>query len=217
MKIRIILFLSALFLSVLACKAAPTGGSVSNQPQPGGILFQDDFSDPSSGWDKVNVSDGVTDYTDGVYRIYVNTSNTDVWSNPGLSFTDARVEVDATKVDGADDNDYGVICRYQDSENFYFFVVSSDGYYGIGKVVAGKQQLIGVDSMPPSEVIKKGNDTNHLSAECVGSSLSLSVNDQSLAQYDDTEFTSGDVGLIAGTFDTTGVDIHFDNFVVSKP
>ena len=33
----------------------------------------------------------------------------------------------------------------------------------------------------------------------------------------DETFTTGDVGLIAGTFDAAGTDIRFDNFVVSKP
>jgi hypothetical protein len=213
MKLRFLLFSSALLWAVLACSAA-SGGTVE---QPSGVLFQDDFSDPESGWDRVIVSDGVTDYADGVYRIFVNTSNTDVWANPALDFTDVSVEVDATKVDGENDNDYGVICRYQDGENFYFFVISSDGYYGIGKISAGLQQLIGVDSMPPSDAIRQGNATNHLRAVCAGSKLSFYVNDQFLAEYEDTEFTSGDVGLVAGTFDTPGVDIHFDNFVVTEP
>jgi len=181
------------------------------------VLFQDDFSDPSSGWDRVNVDDGVTDYADGAYRIYVNTSDSDVWANPGLKFDDVYVEVDATKIGGSDDNDYGVVCRYQDGDNFYFFVISSDGYYGVGKVLQGEQQLIGMDSMPPSEVIKKGNVTNHLRAGCVGSKLSLAINDQLLGEYDDTDFTAGDVGLVAGSFSEAGVDIHFDNFVVTKP
>jgi hypothetical protein len=214
MKLRFLLFSSALLWAVLACSAASSGGTVE---QPSGVLFQDDFSDPESGWDRVIVSDGVTDYADGVYRIFVNTSNTDVWANPALDFTDVSVEVDATKVDGENDNDYGVICRYQDGENFYFFVISSDGYYGIGKISAGLQQLIGVDSMPPSDAIRQGNATNHLRAVCAGSKLSFYVNGQFLAEYEDTEFTSGDVGLVAGTFDTPGVDIHFDNFVVTEP
>jgi hypothetical protein len=33
---------------------------------------------------------------------------------------------------------------------------------------------------------------------------------------DDT-FASGDVGLLAGTYDEIGTDIHFDNFVVRAP
>jgi len=216
MKFRFIFLILSLLFSTLACEAVSSGSSGSEQPS-GSVLFQDDFSDPSSGWDRVNVDDGVTDYADGAYRIYVNTSDSDVWANPGLKFDDVYVEVDATKIGGSDDNDYGVVCRYQDGDNFYFFVISSDGYYGVGKVLQGEQQLIGMDSMPPSEVIKKGNVTNHLRAGCVGSKLSLTINDQLLGEYDDTDFTAGDVGLVAGSFSEAGVDIHFDNFVVTKP
>lgn len=218
---RFIPIISVLVLASLACSIPFSSGSDSGDPAatqlPENLLFQDDFSDPASGWDRVDQSDGITDYADGVYRIFVNTINTDIWSNPGLDFGDVRVEVDATKVGGNDNNDFGVICRYQDSDNYYFFIASSDGYYGIGRFLGGKQELIGVESMPPSEVIKQGNATNHLRADCIGSKLSLYVNDEFLAQYEDTAFTSGDVGLIAGSLVSPGVDIHFDNFKVLKP
>ena len=217
MKFRFILLFFVLMLTGLACSLLSPESGGGGSSQPGGVLFQDDFSDPSRGWDRVNVNDGVTDYADGAYRISVNSSHTDVWANPGLNFSDVQVEVDATKVGGDDNNDYGVICRYLDSENFYFFIVSSDGYYGIGKVVGGEQQLIGEPSMPPSEVINRGDVSNHLSAVCAGSRLSLYINGEFLTEVEDTDFTSGDVGLVAGTFDQPGVDITFDNFVVTKP
>jgi hypothetical protein len=216
MKLRLLAFICALSFTTLACFALSGSGN-DLEGQPGEVLFKDDFSDPESGWDRVIVADGVTDYSDGAYRIFVNTSNTDVWANPDLDFTDVRIDVETSKVGGDDDNDYGLICRYQDSENFYFFVISSDGYYGVGKVSAGLQQLIGMESMPPSESINQGNATNTLRADCVGSTLSFYVNNESLGVYEDTEFASGDVGLIAGTFDSSGVDIHFDNFMVSRP
>lgn len=215
MKTRLITLLAVLILASIACQAASSGGSSTQESSS--VLFQDDFSDTSSGWDQVNVNEGITDYANGVYRIFVNTSNTDIWANPGLNFTDTRIEVDATKVAGDDNNDYGIICRYQDGQNFYFFVISSDGYYGIGKVSAGKQQLIGVDNMPPTDAVTQGNQTNHLRGDCVGSKLSIYVNGEKLAEYDDSEFTSGDVGLLAGSFDNPGTDIHFDNFTVMKP
>jgi len=216
MKLRLLAFICVLSFSTLACFGLSGSGN-DLEGQPGEVLFKDDFSDPESGWDRVIVADGVTDYSDGTYRIFVNKSNTDVWANPNLNFTDVRIDVETSKVGGDDDNDYGIICRYLDSENFYFFVISSDGYYGVGKVSAGIQQLIGVESMPPSESINQGNASNTLRADCVGSTLSFYVNNESLGVYEDTEFSSGDVGLIAGTFDSSGVDIHFDNFMVSRP
>lgn len=43
----------------------------------------------------------------------------DAWANQSRSFPgDVRIEVDAAKIGGPDDNDFGVICRYQDIDNF---------------------------------------------------------------------------------------------------
>jgi hypothetical protein len=207
--------LLTLLLVTMACSL--TGNDLpAGKPAPG-VLFQDDFSDPSSGWDQINVEEGITDYKDGHYRIFVNTEDTDIWANPGLSFSDVRVEVEATKVGGTDDNDFGVICRYQDLHNFYFFLISSDGYYGIGKVQEGEQALIGTEQLYPNEQIKQGNASNHIAAECIGSKLIMYTNGTKLGEVSDTSFSSGDVGLIAGTFSEAGTDIHFDNFVVRKP
>ncbi|MCK4900962.1 MAG: hypothetical protein KAS38_19435 [Anaerolineales bacterium] len=217
MKIRFMAIFSALLMASLACSAPFFSSETDGTELPSNILFQDDFSDPSSGWDQVNVEDGLTDYIDGAYRIYVNAINTDIWSNPGLDFTDTQIEVEATKVGGDDNNDFGVICRYQDLNNFYFLIISSDGYYGVGKVVDGDQQLIGDESMPPSEIIKQADATNIIRADCVGNKLSIHVNGVKLAEYEDTDFTSGDVGLLAGSFENPGTDIHFENFKVFKP
>ena len=203
----------ALILASIACSLA--GGAAQSLPE--GVLFQDDFSDASSGWDQVNTGDGITDYENGIYRIWVNATETDIWANPGLDFTNAVVEVDATKIGGPDDNDFGVICRYQDIENFYFFIISSDGFYAIGKVMNGEYNLLGMEQMLPDDAIKLGNATNRIKADCVGSHLVLHANGSKLADVEDTAFVSGDVGLIAGTFDEVGVDIHFDNFVVKQP
>jgi hypothetical protein len=212
-KYPFLMAIVALLLATLACSLA--GGAAQNLPE--GVLFQDDFSDSSSGWDQVNSEEGITDYENGVYRIWVNATETDIWANPGLDFTNVVVEVDANKIGGPDDNDFGVICRYQDIDNFYFFIISSDGFYAIGKVLNGEYNLLGMEQMLPDDAIKQGNATNHIKADCVGSHLVLHANGSKLADVEDATFASGDVGLIAGTFGEIGVDIHFDNFVVRGP
>ena len=207
----LLLVFTVLVLTAIACQ------STSTESPPEGILFRDDFEDTSSGWDQVNVDEGITDYEDGHYRMFVNTANTDAWANPGLDFQDVIVEVEATKVGGPDDNDLGVLCRYQDVNNFYFFIISSDGFYALGRVINGEQELLGMESMLTSDVIRQGNATNTIVGECVGETLTLKVNGEELAIASDSEFIRGDVGLIAGTFSTAGTDIHFDNFVVREP
>ncbi len=184
----------------------------------GAILFQDDFSDTGSGWDRYSDSTTVTDYQDGGYRMFVNESQYDVWANPGRNFTDVSVEVSATRIGGPDENDFGVICRYQDIGNFYFLIIGSDGFYGIGVVADGSApELIDMESMLFTERINQGTGTNVIQAECVGENLTLTVNGSVLADVTDNRFSSGDVGLIAGTFDEPGTDILFDNFTVRQP
>ncbi len=224
---RLWIFLAALVVLLMACSfsfGSGSGGSPSATATPQAkILFQDDFSDPGSGWDRVkdDTTGSLTDYVDGRYRILVNESQTDIWANPGKNFDgDIVVAVDAVRNSGPKDNDFGIICRYQDADNYYYFVISSDGYVGIGKVVNGEQKLLNKEGkMVPSDKLPQGKDaTYHLVASCIGDVLTLTVNGKRIMTVKDGSLApSGDAGLLAGTFDTKGTDILFDNFVVRRP
>ncbi len=163
-------------------------------------------------------SDYYTDYYNGGYRIVVYTDMSDSWANPsGQSYADVSIEVDATKNGGPDDNDFGVICRYQDVDNFYYGLVSSDGYYGIMKVVDASSEQLGNSELQSSATINQGSATNQIRLVCAGDELSLYVNGQLVDQQVDSTFEQGNVGLLAGTYDIPGTDILFDNFSVTRP
>jgi hypothetical protein len=216
-RYRPILGIIILSLAVMACQFAT---QLTDQLSGSGdIVFRDDFSQPYSGWVRGTElpNEGLSDYSDGKFRILVNEPNFDYWSNPDLSFKNARIEVDAVKQAGPDINRFGLICRYKDEHNYYSFIISSDGYYGVGKVKDDHLSLIGMSEMLPSDAVLSGSGLNHLRADCIGDQLFFYVNGRLLAQVSDSEFSSGDVGILAGTFNETGVDIAFDNFVVVKP
>jgi len=215
---RILICFSLLVFLSLACSLSRVSQLFGEYPtNPGDLLFQDGFSDTSSGWDRVRTADGMTDCEEDQYRIVVNTANADYWANPGLGFRDVSIEVDAGKAAGPDDNDFGILCRYLDTENFYFMIISSDGYYGIGIVQNGEQNLLEPPQMYHSEAINPGNQANHIQAVCSGSRLALYVNGVLLAEATDSTFQEGDVGLIVGSFDEPGVDIWFDNLMITVP
>lgn len=214
---HLVTFLSLIILTS-ACSMSDLAKVFGEYPtNPGDLLFQDGFTDPSSGWDRVRTPEGMTDYDQDRYRIIVDATNADYWSNPGLYFKDVRIELDAGKVSGSDDNDYGVLCRYQDTENFYFLIISSDGYYGIGIVEQGEQRLLHPPQMYHSDFIHTGTSPNHILAICDGDRLTLAVNGEFLGEAVDNTFQDGDIGLIVGSFETPGVDIWFDNLTVSNP
>ncbi len=186
------------------------------QAKSGTVLYQDDFASPLSGWDHTQYEEGVMDYYGGGYRMLINAIDLNFWSTPHKDFANTRIEVDAGKLGGPDENRIGVICR-SDGRNYYFFLISSDGYYGLGLFESGQAKLLGQDQMQPSNAIHKGMAVNHLRADCNGSNLSFFANGLPLAQAQDTTLTHGDVGLLAGTFKKPGADIVFDNFVVFAP
>jgi hypothetical protein len=204
----------------------PTTGDSIAQPTIGGnttglqVLFQDDFSNVNSGWDRINGAHGLTDYANGGYRINVTSPMYSYLANPYQSFqNDVRIEVDASKVGGPNDNAFGVICRYQDLDNFYFFYISSDGYVGIGINNSGTKTIISSSdgNLVGDSNVNQGAATNHIRADCIGSDLTLYVNGSQSTSATDSTFTRGDVGLVARTFSVAGTDILFQNFFVYKP
>ncbi len=182
------------------------------------LLFYDDFSNPDSGWPSFNEPDYVDDYYNNAYRMIENVENTTSWVYPSeYSFADVSIEVDATQNGGPDENDMGVICRLQDDDHFYFGLITSDGYYGIIKMVDGEFNVIGSDYLESSDFITQGSATNHIRMDCNGDVLTLYVNGQQLVQQTDADYAQGNVGLIIGTYETPGTDILYDNFIVQQP
>jgi hypothetical protein len=181
----------------------------------------DDFSDLSSGWTPASMASSApfdeADYGDGVYRIKVIQANSDIWATPGLELDDTSIEVDAIKVGGDRNNRFGILCRAQGPGKFYVFLISSDGYYGIGKINGTNYQLLGSQAMLPSEKIPKGSAYLRLRADCIQDSLVLFVNGEKIFEVKDEEYQKGDVGILAGAYNSGGADILFDNFAVYKP
>jgi len=217
MKRSLILFSSFIFLlsacsSIAQTPAPPQDQGVSS----GSLLFQDDFAQPVTGWDRFSTTQGTMDYDAGGYRLLVNAPETNFWSTPHKNFADVRMEVDTGKLAGPDENRIGLICRYSGSD-YYFFMFTSDGFYGIGIFSGGKAQLLGQSEMKTDVNIKTGLAVNHIRADCVGDTLSFYINGFPVASAKDTTLKSGDIGLLAGTFAQTGVDVVFDNFVALKP
>jgi len=211
------LFFATVILTSLACQfptlVTPTATPVMKS---GDVLFYDGFTDLNSGWDRFTSAEGTMDYDSSGYRFLVNALQTNFWSTPGRSFKDVRLDVDVAKLSGPDENRIGLLCRFVEGD-YYFLMVSSDGYYTIGKFVAGTAIQLGQSEMQYSSAIHTGLAVNHLRADCVGSSLTFYVNGELVAQAQDTDLSEGDVGLLVGTFEEPGVDIIFDDYLVSQP
>ena len=209
--------LAALLLGTLACESTPEAAEPETEAGSS-VLFQDDFSNPDSGWDVYADEIATNEYTADKFSIAVHQPGYYSWANPQQDFSDVHIEVNAQKSAGEDDNYFGVLCRYQPDGGFYAFVISSDGYYGILKRTGEDDPyLIGSSEMLESSAINTGADSNAIQVDCVGSELKLTVNDQMLAQVVDGEYTSGDVGIVVATLSAENTAVLFDDFSVRAP
>ena len=206
--------LLALLIFLSACSNSYGSSTQSGLPtrESNSILFQDDFSNLKSGWDRASQGGNSTDYADGKYRITLSTPQQDIWANPYQYFDqDIIVEVDVWQNSSAVQAAYGIICGYSDVNNFYALTIGG-GYVEIFRYQQGKRlTLYSAENQPGIDL-----EHNHLEVMCAANQLSLWVNGNIVAEVEVTEFTYGDVGLIVSSFDEAGVEILFDNFIVRE-
>jgi hypothetical protein len=211
----LILILTALLLSGCQSEAMTADSIAWMSEEP--ILFADDFTSQTGGWKTQEDRISYAGYTQEGFRLWVDMPNFLIWSVPGLNFKDTRIYTKVQKTAGPDNNLFGVICRYQDRQNYYAFMISSDGYYGIYRRQAGIISRMGLTQMGFSEAILRGEQSNEMLALCQGDQLVLFVNNTKLLQVTDDTFSYGDVGLIAGNLTKPGTDILYNYFIVVKP
>ncbi len=219
-------FLWILFILLPSCTIFDQTVEINQNPTYGSevglenslVLYEDDFSNPESGWQAfITDSGSAVTYEHQGIRFLVNEGNTDHWSIQNINIQDVQLAVDASKIGGPDDNIFGLICRFTEENSFYEFVISSDGYYAILKIINGEYVMLSGDSMDFHSAINQGRGTNRIRADCVGDQLSLFINNQLIESVKDDEIIAGRIGLIAGTTSESGTDILFDNFVLYQP
>jgi hypothetical protein len=220
----IVIIFIALFLS--ACDSMPdveipftdTGPDPCNA---GGTLFADDFNgEQNCGWVEYNRGGAVVAMEDGSLKISTSSPGEIWWTNPERNFDDVIINVEASQIAGVNDNAYGIICRYQDEQNFYMFLISGDGYYAIGKYSGTDVPVTYLTSdgqYQASDLINQGEATNDIQASCIGNQLSLAVNGEPLLTVTDNDFASGDIGLAASAMQQGTVEISFDDLRVFAP
>lgn len=246
---RRLLLLSSLtltFAGLLALSRAAQGWHFVVSGAPGDLLYVAAFDGFLDEWEQAEgrnaaeVIDGL-----GVMQIRVGEANNMVWAPAALRFADFDLTVQATAVDGPedDDNGFGVIFRLSDDRrSFYTFMVSSDGYYSVERRVDGQARYL--SNWVDSPVVNQGlNAVNTLRVVARGDTFTFYINGRQVQlcvpdnpagestyrlgtciggqmrdTLTDTALTSGRVGVVALTQrDKPGVVVNFDHVVIYQP
>ena len=177
-------------------------------------VLVDDFS--LQNWRTFSVENGISygEYQGEQYHFHLEGVQKLLWVTSGEVYaSDVIVEADITPtVASSPGNNYGLICRFEDNDNFYLLVYNNEGSAGIAKIKNG--DIITLEPFKMAFPALSPHSTHRASAECVGSVLRLYIDGKEVLTAYDNDFIAGDVGFVAGTFNNPPADVLFDNLVV---
>jgi hypothetical protein len=225
MKHSMKIAVSVILITILALTFSGCSGNVVTQTVTvteeasyEGIMYYESFNENATNWTIYTNDSGSVALKDGALHI-LNYTNDDGYScetYPNISLTDFILVVEMTFVGGSQDNIQSVIGRYSD-DKCYYFDISAEGYYAIGYWDDIAYEYTALLEPAYSDYILQGNNTNTVRVECIGTSLSLTVNGHLLAQINDSTCTTGYVGLELASMDGEYTEVAYDNFFVYEP
>ncbi len=194
--------------------------------QPERFEWQDDFSSMESGWYVYEDSDGYASYHEGfVFAIAVSQPDFELRSWPEIdsskSQDDAVMSIKAHRVEG--EGYWGMICRYTNQDTYYQLAVDED-QFAVFKYLNGSEtyltspKWISSDSLDP---VQYENGMVPIGFNCTGSSVSVTVDGQTVFETSDTSIPNGDVVIYASSYDQEGtvdgyyLKVLFDDFSIT--
>jgi hypothetical protein len=174
------------------------------------------FDNTNVPWDvfSLNGDQAIFRIQDGVLQGAVIANRGYIWSLSHTRHNDVAIRATVRQIKGAHGNGFGVMCRANEQGDGYYFVVSSAGQFAILKALPGIADPVRLVDWRSSPAVLQNDEPNELQAVCVGDYLVFSANGHFLAEVHDSEFSSGELGVVLGAIDET-LFVDFDNIVVN--
>ena len=188
-------------------------------PMPGEFteLLVDDFSDPEVGLEitPVHQSGFTAKYYDDGFTMYIQEPMVTGYVTKELITNNMVIDVTTTYTAGTESNFYGLVTRYTDNENFYYFMISNTGYYSIGKKVDGETTtLLPAETMQTSTINTSRGETNHILVMCDGNQFFLYVNDELISSVEDSTLEGYGFGFAVISGNEKGTSVSFDDVTI---
>ncbi len=183
-----------------------------------GVLYRDEFADPASGWpvgEQGNYTFGY--HPQSFYHLQVKAAHDRLIISRDLGFSDyiaeTEVLVDHTSsppTTPLGDFRYGLVVR-RTGEDYYAFTISPP----TKTWEVEKHSSKGADILKTGKIqALKGVDT--LRVEVNGAAYAFTINDETVTEFSDADYSGGEVGFIVETVDETLAHIHFASLTLRE-
>jgi hypothetical protein len=158
------------------------------------VLFQDDLLDSTSAWP---FQEHLCGYISTGYLV-----NGGICVASAGSYEDFDLSVTVRQQAGATTGFYGLVFRQHDGQNAYIFDISTNGEWRFWKITANSlfpdepnRTFFVLPTADP--YIHLGGGANTIFVRAVGGHFTLYANNFRLGEVDDSDYSSGGVGLEA--------------------
>jgi hypothetical protein len=156
----------------------------------GRLFLYENFERVTDDWHR----DDMAFIRDGEYVLLPEKDGYFSWRGETLS--DFSYKADVKWLGGAIDRGFGLTFNFRDTNNNYSFIISKNGYYMLGRYVAG--QWADLISWRKSPLVNE-EGKNALKVQVRGEKISLFVNDNLVDEYEDSEPIEGQIGFVSYT------------------
>lgn len=178
----------------------------------------DDFSSPALGWDMENDEFGERGIVNEAYSIRVLNPGDTVYSEVPIELYPNHIEFDALVAEGLENGGYGVVCMYQDDDNYFEVSINPDPAYQDFEIYqVQNNELIQIVEPTYTNSFNYYEGIDHIMIDCTLGGISVWINDQVV--YDQIIMgQQGEMFLYTYSWlDATGpVEVLFDNLEVWK-
>ena len=155
-----LLLLIAVLAGLLLVRDFAQGWHYVLSAESGAVLYSAGFDALADEWTEITGRQEAL-IEAGTLRLRSELTNAGFYSAAFPHFADFDLQVQARAVGGPLNNGYGLIFRLQDKGNtaftddsYYLFLISSDGYYQVRRVLDGVERVL--STWIPSPVIQQG-------------------------------------------------------------
>jgi hypothetical protein len=129
---------------------------------------------------------------------------------------DLTIEVEARLIEGPAGSEMGIVCRWQDDDNYVAGALRNDGMVSVWRKSGGvDMRWLDWTALPPSGEDPKA--VRALRLTCAGSDVRFAVDGVEVATASDPAPTAGSLALIAGPLEPGPFLVAFDQFEARQP
>jgi hypothetical protein len=185
------------------------------------VAFGDTFDSNANDWPAGDYSDerltGSREIIDGKYHWEAAALDGVIWwSIPDVaSVSDFYLTVNAQRVSGVTDGQYGVIFRRADRDNYALFKIEDSQYYKFSVRYQGEWETV-IDWTESSAIRPVG--VNRLAVVGEGSHFTFYINDEYVGEIDEDRLPEGTIGLAIELLDDKDAAVfEFDDLEMRAP